>query len=156
MNYDDPTWRLVDVYVWTTLENSVGITSACLPTMREYKTHLFIGSYNAEANQGPLFGRLFPGASRAEASSKKDSRSGSQRAAKAQFNRLFEESGPGIESQELTNKGDHAWTSPDLAASNELFSMDKTSTRPLDPVFPGVQRERIEYLARNTPRANYE
>lgn len=40
MNYDDPTWRLVDVYVWTVLEDSVGITSACLPTMREYRSSL--------------------------------------------------------------------------------------------------------------------
>lgn len=37
MNYDDPTWRLVDVYLWTILEDSVGIMSACLPTLRECK-----------------------------------------------------------------------------------------------------------------------
>ena len=36
VNYDDPTWRLVDVFVWTALENSVGILSACLPTLRKY------------------------------------------------------------------------------------------------------------------------
>ena len=35
VNYDDPTWRLVEVYLWTTLENSVGILSACLPTLRK-------------------------------------------------------------------------------------------------------------------------
>lgn len=35
VNYDDVTWGLVDVYFWTTLEVSVGITSACLPTLRE-------------------------------------------------------------------------------------------------------------------------
>lgn len=37
VSYDDPTWRLVDVYLWTVLEGSVGIASACLPTLREYK-----------------------------------------------------------------------------------------------------------------------
>ena len=37
VNYDDPTWRLVEVYLWTVLEVSVGIASACLPTLREYK-----------------------------------------------------------------------------------------------------------------------
>ena len=36
VNYSDPTWRLVDVYLWTSLENSVGIFSACLPTMSKY------------------------------------------------------------------------------------------------------------------------
>lgn len=40
--YGDPTWNLVDVFQWTSLENSVGIMSACLPTLREYKVHNFI------------------------------------------------------------------------------------------------------------------
>ena len=36
VNYSDPTWRLVDVFLWTALEDSVGIFSACLPTMSKY------------------------------------------------------------------------------------------------------------------------
>ena len=32
---DDVTWHSVNVWVWTILEDSVGIMSACLPTMRE-------------------------------------------------------------------------------------------------------------------------
>ena len=39
VNYSDPTWRLVDVFLWSILEDSVGIFSACLPTMGEYTTH---------------------------------------------------------------------------------------------------------------------
>lgn len=39
-SHGDVTWQLVDVYVWTILESSVGITSACLPTLREYKLSL--------------------------------------------------------------------------------------------------------------------
>ena len=40
VNLDDITWTLVDVATWTTIEQSVGIICACLPTTR------------------PLFGRL--------------------------------------------------------------------------------------------------
>lgn len=35
LDSNDITWRFLDVWVWTVLENSVGVTSACLPTMRE-------------------------------------------------------------------------------------------------------------------------
>ena len=38
VNYSDPTWRLVDVFLWTILEDAVGILSACLPTMSKYTT----------------------------------------------------------------------------------------------------------------------
>ena len=39
VNYSDPTWRLVDVFLWTILEDAVGIFSACLPTMGKYPAH---------------------------------------------------------------------------------------------------------------------
>ncbi|CAD6575983.1 MAG: hypothetical protein ASARMPREDX12_007667 [Alectoria sarmentosa] len=138
VNYDDPTWRLVDVYLWTSLENSVGIASACLPTMR------------------PLFGRFLPGASRAESSNKKDSRPASQPIAKAQFNRLFDESVIETTPIDDVKGGADAWTSSDLAASNELFSMAKAPTRPLHSMNPTGQGEDQHYPAKFTRRANYE
>jgi hypothetical protein len=30
----DPTWNVVDIYLWTSVESSIGILSACLPTMK--------------------------------------------------------------------------------------------------------------------------
>ncbi|CAF9942908.1 MAG: hypothetical protein ALECFALPRED_010215 [Alectoria fallacina] len=139
VNYDDPTWRLVDVYLWTALEISVGIFSACLPTMR------------------PLFGRFLPGAPKAESSNKKDSRPNSQSTAKAQFNRLFDESVTEIRPiDDAKGGGGDAWTSPDLAASNELFSMAKAPTRPLHSMNPTRQGTDQQYPAKFTRRANYE
>lgn len=138
VNYDDPTWRLVDVYVWTNLETSVGITSACLPTLR------------------PLFGSFFPGASTAESSDKKDSQPSSQRAAKAQFHRLFEESGPEVTPQNFTRGTNDPWTSPDMAAGNELSSMNRAPTGPLHSVNSTSQTEDPHYPPRSTRRANYE
>ena len=55
VNYHDPTWRLVDVYLWTSLENSVGIASACLPTMREYKCHLAFWNQELKALRTTLW-----------------------------------------------------------------------------------------------------
>lgn len=156
VNYDDPTWRLVDVYVWTTLEDSLGITSACLPTMRECNSTFTSHQHRAKAPQGPLFRRFIPGASREESSNKKDSGSSSQRAAKNQFNRLFEESGSHVASQGVTKGEEDAWTSPDLATSNELFSIDKAPTRSFHPVSSSSHREEQHFSSRGTQRANYE
>ena len=153
MNYDDPTWRLVDVYVWTNLETSVGITSACLPTLREYSSS---GHYKAKTAKGPLFGSFFPGASTAESSDKKDSQPSSQRAAKAQFHRLFEESGPEVTPQNFTRGTNDPWTSPDMAAGNELSSMNRAPTGPLHSVNSTSQTEDPHYPPRSTRRANYE
>ena len=35
VDYNDPTWRLKDVFIWTAIEPGIGILSACLPTMRK-------------------------------------------------------------------------------------------------------------------------
>lgn len=153
VNYSDPTWRLVDVYLWTSLEDAVGITSACLPTMREYRLHVILRSCKAKATEGPLFGRLIPGTSRVEPYNNKISRSSSRRAAKDHFDRLFEQSGSEAEFQSVTKEGEGAWTSPDLATSNELFSMHETPTRPLHSLSSPSRREDQHYPAR---RANNE
>ncbi|CAF9942111.1 hypothetical protein IMSHALPRED_003206 [Imshaugia aleurites] len=138
VNYDDPTWRLVDVYVWTALENSVGILSACLPTMR------------------PLVGRFVSGGAKSGSSNKKDGRSSPQHMAKGQFNRLFEESELNVEPRRHPELEEGAWTSPDLATSNELFSMDRAPTRPQHSTNSTNRRGDLEYPANSTRRANYE
>lgn len=42
---DDFTWHSVNVWVWTILEDSVGIMSACLPTMRKSNLPDFISKH---------------------------------------------------------------------------------------------------------------
>ena len=156
MNYDDPTWRLVDVYVWTVLEDSVGITSACLPTMREHRLHIMSDHWKTNHATGPLFGRFLPGVSRAESSNKKNSGSSSQRAVRARFDRLFEESGTEIASQGIATEREDAWTSPDLEASNELSSMNKALVKPLQAVDSSSRMEDHHHRVNYTRRATYE
>lgn len=138
VNYDDVTWGLVDVYFWTTLEVSVGITSACLPTLR------------------PLFGRSFASALRAESSKQKDSGTSFHRTAKAQFTRLFEEPMPEAAAPGVTKGGEDVWTSPDLASGNELHTMNKAPARPLHTVNSAIRREDRHHLVSSTRRASYE
>ncbi|KAM0793996.1 hypothetical protein BDR22DRAFT_877109 [Usnea florida] len=138
VNYSDPTWRLVDVYLWTALENAVGIFSACLPTMR------------------PLLGRFLPGISRSGSSNQKVGRPSSQRVAKAQFDRLFEESGPQVEPQGIQKGTHNDWTSPDLATSNELLTMGNNRSTPpysVNTISPIEDRHSLNDSAR---RASYE
>lgn len=136
VNYDDPTWRLVDVEVWTTLENSVGITSACLPTLR------------------PLFGRFFRGASQAD-SNPKESRSDFQRAPNAQFNRLSEQSSRLASTPGVLNGSKDDWTGPHSAADNELSNMDQASSRPLRSLNSSLRREEYEGPYAGSRRADY-
>ncbi|KAL9102359.1 MAG: hypothetical protein Q9163_002481 [Psora crenata] len=71
----DVTWRLVGVDIWSALEASMGVFSACLPTMR------------------PLVGPCVPLLSKIGKpfSKKKESSSGSQRIASKNFERLGQE-----------------------------------------------------------------
>lgn len=105
---------------------------------------------------GPLFGQLLPGVSRAESSNKKTSRSSSHRAVRAQFDRLFEESGTGKAPQGVTKEREDTWTSPDLEGSNELSSMDKATTKPLHSVDFSSQMEDQHHRVNYTRRATYE
>lgn len=57
VDYDDPTWRLKNVSIWTSLEHSFGILSACLPIMRMVVVTLGAGMY-VDYAIGSLFGRF--------------------------------------------------------------------------------------------------
>ena len=154
VNYSDPTWRLVDVFLWTALENAVGIFSACLPTMSKYTAQ---PTYSWGLHtQGPLFGRFLPGISKSASANQKVGRPSSQRVAKAQFDRLFEESGPEVEPRSA-QKGIHAdWTGPDLATSNELLTMGKNPSTPAYSVNTISPIEDRHSLNVSTRRASYE
>lgn len=140
VNYSDPTWRLVDVFLWTIYEDAMGIFSACLPTM------------------GPLVRRFLPGVSRSGSSNQKVGRPSSQRAAKDQFDRLFEEEESGSAGEPRgVHKGTHDdWTSPDLATSNELFTIGKNRSTPPYNVNTISQMEDGHNLKDSTRRASYE
>ena len=128
VDHSDPTWRLVDVYVWTALENAVGIFSACLPTMSEYTAQLtYLWGLHS---QGPLFGRFLPDISKSGSSNQKVGPPSSQRVAKAQFDRWFEESGSEVEPRGIQEGTRDDWTSPDSATSNELLTMGKNRSAP--------------------------
>lgn len=102
--------------------------------------------------KGPLFD--LPSTSRAESSNRKDSRRSSQRPAKAHFDRLYEESEPGVALQPLAKGKEGARTSPNIVASNEV--MDKAPTKPLHSVNSTSRREDQYYPNRSTRRGSYE
>ena len=80
-------------------------------------------------SQGPLFGRLFTGKSRGDASDKEESDNYPRRAARAHFDRLFEEEEePNVVSHKATKGSEDTWTSPDLETGNELYGMNKAPT----------------------------
>ena len=154
----DPTWRLVDVYVWTTLESSVGITSACLPTMRECNLSLifYLDDRSVKINQGPLFGNFLHRSSNAGSSNnKKSGGSTRQHAAKAQFNRLIEEPNPGLLSRRAPMEDEEAWTSPELAGSSELLKVDKIPRRPPVSKSFNTQKEAQQYQAGSSQKVNH-
>lgn len=103
----------------------------------------------AKATLGPLFGNLFRGASTAESSNQKDSGAGSNRVVKSQFNRLLEDTGPGVVPE-------GAWTNPDLAAGHELVVIDKAPMKPLHSVNSTSRIEDQHDLTSSTRRADYE
>ena len=157
VNYDDPTWRLVDVYVWTTLENSVGILSACLPTLRKYNSDISSDCHMTDHSEGPLFGRFFTGRSRGGSSEKKENENSSRRAAQAHFNRLFEEEEePKFMTQNTTKGSEDSWTSPDLAAGNELYGTNNAPTIPLASVKSNTRGKDHHQSAETTLMADYE
>lgn len=104
---DDVTWHSVNVWVWTILEDSVGIMSACLPTMREsILPELFSfekGNHETDfTSQGPLIGNVRSGASDAKPSDRKRSQSSSQHAKGGPFVRLSEQ--PSVELSTLEDQ----------------------------------------------------
>lgn len=117
---------------------------------------LFSDHCTAKATQGPLVGRFVSGGAKSGSSNKKDGRSSPQHMAKGQFNRLFEESELNVEPRRHPELEEGAWTSPDLATSNELFSMDRAPTRPQHSTNSTNRRGDLEYPANSTRRANYE
>jgi hypothetical protein len=55
MNKSDPTWSLVDTYIWSSLELNVAVISACLPTLRPLFTAVRPRwlSFNTSSSQDP-------------------------------------------------------------------------------------------------------
>ncbi len=92
--------------------------------------------YRRKANpdQGPLFGHFFRSASKAESSAKNGSDPRSQHPARLQFNRLFDDADPEADPHTAPKGSEDAWTSPDLAASTELLTINKGPTRPSQSV----------------------
>ncbi len=88
----------------------------------------------AKPNQGPLFGHFFRSAPKAESSPKNGSDPRSQHAARLQFNRLFDDPDPEADLHNAPKGSEDPWTSPDLAASTELLTMNKGPTRPTQSV----------------------
>ena len=150
----DPTWSTVDIYIWTTLESGIGITSACLPTMSEYSSHL--GPCSAENTQGPLFGRFLRNTSKSRSSKLIHARPSSQRLSGAHFDRLSEEAEPELELQVSKKGKDGAWMGPDSSTSTQLFSMDNAPSRPLHSINSTSRLEDQRDLKNSTWRANYE
>ncbi|KAL9072594.1 MAG: hypothetical protein Q9161_003452 [Pseudevernia consocians] len=82
--HSDPTYSLASVFIWTCVEPSVGIISACLPIMPlAHLTYLTSESpprFGANETSGPLFGRwlLATVPSRTKMPSSKKTKSSSQ------------------------------------------------------------------------------
>ena len=106
-------------------------------------------------NQGPLFGNLFHRSSNAGSSNKKSGGSTHLHAAKAQFNRLIEEPNPGFLSRRAPKEDEEAWTSPDLAGSNELLSVDKIPRRPPVSKSFTTRKEAQQYQAGSSQKVNH-
>ena len=82
----------------------------------------------AKFMRGPLLGRSLGGSSSAKESKKQGRRPSSFHAARADFSRLPGESSRGIANEGAPKGREAAWTSPDLAADNELFSIAPTKS----------------------------
>ena len=106
-------------------------------------------------NQGPLFGNLFHRSSNAGSSNKKSGGSTHQHSAKAQFNRLIEEPNPGIMSRRASKEDEEAWTSPDLAGSNELLSVNKIPRRPPVSKSFTTRKEAQQYHSGSSQNVNH-
>ncbi len=77
-DYNDPTWRLKDVFIWTSVEPSIGILSACLPTMRRVFVALGAAMY-VDFAPGPLFGRFLNLSTRTAVTPKSNTRGSGKR-----------------------------------------------------------------------------
>lgn len=106
----------------------------------------------AKIDQGPLVIRFFHQSSNAEFSNNNRSGSNSQRVTKAQFNRLVDEP---LSTLGAPKKDEEAWTSPELAGSNELLSVDKSSRRP--PVSKNftTRKEGQQYQAERSQKVDH-
>ena len=125
--------------------------------MREYKLSLifYLNDCRVEKHQGPLFGNLNHRSSNAGSSNKKSGGSTHQHAAKAQFNRLIEERNPGVLSPRAPKEDEEAWTSPDLAESNELLSVNKIPRRPPVSKSFTTRKEAQQYYAESSQNVNH-
>ena len=106
-------------------------------------------------DQGPLVVHFFHQSSEAESSNNNRSGSNSQRVKKAQFNRLVDEPLSNYPSHGAPKKDEESWTSPDLAGSNELLSVNKTPTRP--PVSKSIttRKEGQQYQAGRSQKVDH-
>ena len=116
----------------------------------------YLDDRSVKINQGPLFGNFLHRSSNAGSSNnKKSGGSTRQHAAKAQFNRLIDETNPELLSRRAPVEDEEAWTSPELAGSNELLNVDKIPRRP--PVSKGftTRKEAQQYQAESSQKVNH-
>lgn len=133
---NDVTFRLLNVHVWTSVEASIGVLCACLPTLRRsfHFCRRSIDSKGANEETGPLFGRFLNKGSRERPLGLKSGGPGSRSATKEHFTRLADDHsrGPGLSSPNGGGNSSSSSGSPRSADSVQLEKLGVHSSPRLD------------------------